>query len=761
MKKLLRGLIFAMMAATLVMAGCSGDDGKNGAPGQSAYDIAVDNGYTGTYDEYAALVTPGTGAQVEPESCGACHATVGDQHQAIYNAYSDKSNVVMTITGYTVTPVTNSATLSDAEVTFTVTQNGYEVPDLSNFAQKRLYTVGYNAATGKFDNSVGFSIGNVATAGVFTATATYNSAKMVDGFPVTEVYGYVADEQLPGTGNGPFPALYDNVSNTGELDAAAAPYVSAANVSGCEKCHGAPYMKHGYRAAGDVGTLGDFAACKACHYDSRNGGHQLWQMMADVPERAAEIELGNSSITPEERIKYAYTANVMNDTHMSHAMEFPYPQTIANCNACHEGKLDMVLDNSNFTLTTCKSCHPVNGNPDYPSMAPPLAGRPDLDYPGVVPHGFTDATVCIDCHNAGAQGIAPVFAEIHKGYNPVVNYTETDKYSDAITVTIDSAVYNSTTMNMAIEATVKVSKGGFAANEVEPSAAFWGLYAYDSDDLLTSRNGATTGEGYVTEVDASTVKWSLNADFSAYADEIAAGDANRAQVEIQPAYYNADGDMVALNAPTEIVNLSNGTFDAPVDFVDTDKCNVCHDALGITFHSPDRGGNIEACKTCHVATSGGSHLEMQSRDIDSYVHAIHSFQPFDYGDIDFNDPVQDAHYILETEDFFFPTFTTLSCEACHNSGTYNVPNQQVSLAALQSPSETNDTTTRAISGIPSVVTGPASNACGGCHRAMLINEDDAGGLTSFNQHTKQFGYRVDNEPGVQATIWETIQSIVQ
>ena len=30
----------------------------------------------------------------------------------------------------------------------------------------------------------------------------------------------------------------------------------------------------------------------------------------------------------------------MNDTHMSHAMEFPYPMSMSNCNTCHEGKLD-------------------------------------------------------------------------------------------------------------------------------------------------------------------------------------------------------------------------------------------------------------------------------------------------------------------------------------------------------------------------------------------------------------------------------------
>ena len=42
----------------------------------------------------------------------------------------------------------------------------------------------------------------------------------------------------------------------------------------------------------------------------------------------------------------------MNDTHMSHAMEFPYPLSMSNCVTCHEGKLDVVLADENFTMTT-------------------------------------------------------------------------------------------------------------------------------------------------------------------------------------------------------------------------------------------------------------------------------------------------------------------------------------------------------------------------------------------------------------------------
>ena len=77
-----------------------------------------------------------------------------------------------------------------------------------------------------------------------------------------EVYIYVAKGKLATEGM----QLYSDVANAGKAYGDVATYVSTANVSACENCHGAPYRKHGYRMA-TVSNLSDFAACKACHYD--------------------------------------------------------------------------------------------------------------------------------------------------------------------------------------------------------------------------------------------------------------------------------------------------------------------------------------------------------------------------------------------------------------------------------------------------------------------------------------------------------------
>jgi hypothetical protein len=67
---------------------------------------------------------------------------------------------------------------------------------------------------------------------------------------------------------------------------------------------------------------------------------------------------------------------------------------------------------------------------------------------------------------------------------------------------------------------------------------------------------------------------------------------------------------------------------------------------------------------------------------------------------------------------------------------------------------------RDIGEIPSYVTGPASRACGGCHRAALINEDAASELVSFFQHTKQGGYLIEAGEDSAATLDKVIKEIM-
>jgi OmcA/MtrC family decaheme c-type cytochrome len=311
-----------------------------------------------------------------------------------------------------------------------------------------------------------------------------------------------------------------------------------------------------------------------------------------------------------------------------------------------------------------------------------------------------------------------------------------------------------------------------------------GLYGYDTKDYvigpherLSDDNGDGTidnndrraleyvvGEEHprFATVSAGDGSWEVSADLSTWADLIADGTVKRVEIGVMPALQNADGVVVALNAPSRTFDLGANAFAddfySPIVKV-PDGCNNCHDALATTFHTPDRGGNIVVCRMCHITKSGASHLEVQSRSIDSYVHSIHSFQGFDIGDVNFADPVQALHY-EEHVTFPFPTHANTNCEACHVQGKYNVPDQSKSLPGILSATDVVTTTERNISDIPSYVTGPASRACGGCHRAVLLNEDRANDLVSFLQHTKQGGYLIEAGDDPSSTLKAVTEEIM-
>ena len=259
--------------------------------------------------------------------------------------------------------------------------------------------------------------------------------------------------------------------------------------------------------------------------------------------------------------------------------------------------------------------------------------------------------------------------------------------------------------------------------------------------------------------DAASVpgNWLVTLDFAAFqavdTDDIptliANGDVKMAEISITPELAVGGNDVV-LTAVGETFDLGgsiivNDHFKGANATVSIEKCNACHDSLASTFHAGSgRGGDgIEVCKNCHVTTSPGSHLEMASRAIDSYVHAIHSFQPFDLDDVAAaNDPVFNARTQQHLQ-HTFPNFTIMNCEGCHIAGTYNVPDQSQSMPGVLSASW--NIADRNIGTVAETVTGPASRACGGCHRADLINADLAGDLASFDAHTEAFGTHEEND----------------
>jgi OmcA/MtrC family decaheme c-type cytochrome len=710
----------------------------------------------------------------EPESCSVCHKGAGANHQESYDELYQDGVITVTDITYTYTAP------STHKVTFKLAKDG-EAIDARDVESSGIYWVPYTGSAFQFEpaaerltlkGTMSYS-GGMSTS-TLTGTGAAYSSSLANKRGLIVIYG--RDNSVGRLPARVYQAMYPfaGLKETGT----GVDYVSPANNDGCELCHTDPYLKHGYiygQVDGDPST--DFYACKPCHLDNGEGGHYEWQLLVNDPEKAVEwlgSDEDTSIFTAAELEELAYKTSLMNDVHMSHAMEFPYPQSMSNCITCHEGKLDMILTADNFNVETCKSCHPVTGSEEH--------GTAELALKTILPsaiHGAMDlATVdCASCHGDGSS--FGEFSDIHSGYDKMIYTADGVKYSDAIVVSIDSASKAGNVVTVEFSATG--SAGSVDSADIVPEVMI-SLYGYDTKDFIVNGHDRydSSGNGVISRSDGdlpkgayvvgtehayfNTVKdtpgsWKVTHDLSEWASMISDGTVKRIEIAVLSVAEDASGEEVAINAVSKTFDIASNGFD---DYFDSivkveDGCNKCHEALGTTFHAPDYGGSVTVCRMCHVGLVGGSHLEIQSRSIDSYVHAIHSFQIFDIGDIDFLDPVAELEYQHHIE-FPYPTHGITNCESCHNEGTYEVPDQSKSLPGILSPSDPLESWDRNIGDVPSYVTGPASRACGGCHRAVLIKEDAAGELASFLQHTKQGGYLIEAETDTLATVIEDIMA---
>jgi hypothetical protein len=408
---------------------------------------------------------------------------------------------------------------------------------------------------------------------------------------------------------------------------------------------------------------------------------------------------------------------------------------------------------------------------------------------------------CQTCHKSG--GVAKTFGQYHSGYNKMIYDASGQRYDELHKVAVDSVTFNSTTnvLNIKLSATNTATKpvvtvnfygydtkdfyisghtaDGHAGTDATTGcwssrAARWGgcvleyTLGANLDDVASDANTTKNNNLLFAEVAPTTPgKWEVNLDLTKYVQPastktpttssptiasipalIASGVINKAEIAVLPTLA-ISGQTVAIDAVSKTVDLKAGGafvanyFQGSSEIAPVEGCDACHDQLATNFHTPAYGGSVIVCRTCHQTTNGGSHLEMQSRSIDSYAHSIHMFQYFDTNSVDFSEPVAAARYNRHIE-HTLPYFTPLACEACHAAGKYDVPDQSKSLPGLLSASYTLKNRDRAIGSFPAYVTGAGSRACGSCHRAEMINEDAAGDIASLNAHVAQNGVLLNN-----------------
>jgi hypothetical protein len=712
--KISRGLVLVfMLALAVTFGGCTGDTGPQGPPGPPGQD---------------ATASPLTTAA--PESCATCHIDAGSSQSVYSTARTQGTNATSpllgTIDNVTVTDSgttdTNGNELYDVNATFTFND---PTVDPTTLDQKRAMWAVYDPETDTFPDAGSLTLTATDTGFTISGQVTYffndgTNAGTADG----DIYCYFAKTPIKGASDGGHVQMYNEVSNIG-YKFGTWTYTSPVDVANCEKCHGTPYLKHGYRGA--VATnLDPFVPCKNCHYDTRAGSD-------------GDVFFGDAT--------YAYTANVETDVHASHNNEFPYPQSMADCVNCHtydaatapNDKFDMTLSDANFTYANCTTCH-ADVAADNTVVPKPISTIVPANHPTV------SATLdCTLCHGNGA----PTFQQIHPGYDTIKYASLADAVAGTLryTYSIDNITYDGTASTLTITWSIKDASGNAVTaplnadptngpaflglpedrnNESEGIRILVGYYGWGSnnvadydnirkDDIITdSTVDATTGE--VTTV------FPLSDKLTTYqATKLDVGIIGVPEVQ-----DGATAHMVAVKSVTKNITLADGTLDVRNSPVDNANCNTCHD--NIVMHTGDTHGhttvgNENACVFCHNTSSAAHHYDQQSRSIDSYVHAVHVFP---------------------TEEFIFPTFTTEDCEACHKTGTYDVPDQTKWIGSVIGGPEGD------------VTVGPGSRACGSCHRAQFIKESDTNSLDSLNQHTKQFGYRV---PTADAPYTDVINKI--
>jgi hypothetical protein len=435
---------------------------------------------------------------------------------------------------------------------------------------------------------------------------------------------------------------------------------------------------------------------------------------------------------------------------------------------------------------------------------------------------------CSTCHDGAT---APSFKELHSGYNEVIYDPATgNKWSATKKAAITSVTKTGNKINIKLSAT---------DTKMTPEILI-SFYAYGTKDFLVSshtrgsdtlcKTTDSTGaivaspcrfeyivgsnlntdqlddNGLFTEVATGTPgTWDVTADLGAYVQPtttgladiptlISSGKVSVIEVTLLPILdvLNSEGEEVGLAAEgahsAYAITKGDGALAAKADYfsganaiVKEDSCNKCHDALGTTFHDPAYGSDTQNCRNCHVPTSGGSHLEMQSRSIDSYAHAIHRMQWFDAGcpsgpnkpasgttpavtncSTDLTDPVVAKRYTEHTNSMW-PLFTLNACQGCHAVGKFEKVLDKNSIPALLSASVVNKTSTWKRGPQNAMVVGPADKACVSCHRTAAINADDTEALEDLNAHMVGQSYMIDNtaaNPSTTSWIYRVIDKIM-
>lgn len=683
--------LVAFLAASLGLAGCSGDDGNAGAPGlpgtPGADGTAGAPGTPGSSVVDLALQTPEAIAALDP---------VGEITGVTINSPPVVSFNVKDGAGRGITGLTSS------QLRFIIAKL---IP-------------GTNGSPDRWQSYVNRT--ETPTAGVGTQTTpttqanTESNGTLLDNGDGSYSYTFATDVATavdPTTGAliGYDPSLTHRVAiqiSGGGLQAInpSLDFVPAGGVvashevamtASCNECHGELAIHGGGRT--------ELKYCVTCHNPGTvdaNSGNSL-----DMVQMVHKIHRGASLPSVVAGGEYAIYG-FRDSKHDYSAVVMPTGFELKNCRKCHNGADGATPQGNNWmtrpSTVACGSCHD------------------DIDFANGIGHlAQADDSACASCHVGTASAIdievahrtnfstennpeVPAWAKIVKyeiasvtvdgSNNPVVKFRVLTKQNSADAFDpLDLTAANLTSLGMTGSPTFRITWSlpfGGGINPIDGPAiatpADWNNHGGDSRQYFVDATGTGTFAFDQPTSVGMTTAFANNSSPAADADgfytltlgttPFPAG-ATRMGVSIESGFSFNNG-TANVRLPGEAVIAEVGTSPRR-EIVSSAKCAGCHERL--VFHGGSRHVNPNQCVICHNAEitnsgqiTGGVNAEF-SNNLKDMIHAIHAAQvrtvPFDFvRGSSAGGSGQGLHEFSQV--VFFDR--EADCAACHEGDTYVV-----------------------------------------------------------------------------------------
>jgi len=739
--------ILAMFLPVLFM-GCAGDDGAQGLQG-----IEGPQGGTGP---------PGSDATTaaNPESCAVCHGNVAATHAA--TGVASISNVASALDGDT----------GILEITFNLKVDGV---NNDAYTVRRAYVNWDNQALATDPNYPGarstFQRDSLST------TADVSLAASAGNYTVTVVAGKVIDDatylfQLTNAAGDSRPVvvatngtrhLRDLVSN-----------------DGCKKCHGETVFRGGshYASAGED--------CQICHTRAARSYYNAFKDAAGNWDTTTYTGWGGNLPIYVHGVHNSH--NMPAGVAYFHGEEWSvgYPSDMRNCVSCHvtTDQLSAAVE-APVSRYLCFSCHQSwDGFVDHDGNALIAAGNfhrtlaADADC--MACHGLSTSMDEAGDFHSSFESTDAHYNSFYRGKD--ISFENPDNISfqvTGVTKTGDNVTFTWTASKNGVA--VDPCNTNIDSGPVFSGSNVGAYLSYAiGDDWVNDGVGTSPGQplgarnlfSSLTTTCASNVATTTGLTISsaaAAAEKVVLAIGGKAKAKHAA---TGNGYFVRFPSPTYAFNMADGSAaTARRNIVDNAKCTGCH-AGTMYQHGGDRIDNVQLCVICHNPSSNDKNNRLtryqivnadgsvntnatydgktaESYDLRYMLHAIHG--------VGFSETTWVIYrsrgvYAFATEDMAKPTgwptdgmtiygstngstiahnWTVIhypqpvnDCLACHNAGTYEVPDQTKAVAL------TVDAGTSWADQSDDISIGPAAAACTSCHNSAPVRS-----------HAITFGYK--------------------